>query len=253
MRRAVASELAPQLALEALAVQKPGEPVMLSQLKQASLVATPLADVARHRRQADDLPALIAHRGDRQQHRDNAAVAAQAQSLEPVDRFACEHPSHQLRLLLAQRGWHDQRDRLTDRLRAVVAVEGFGAPIPAHDQTLGRLGDDRVLGGLDDVAEKLPVTLSLQLVGQIAGDADQPLRLAGRVADDRPAQLEPPLDAIAAYHRKALPKACGALPRNRGKPAPRPLAMVRADQLDRLRERWGRLTVRQPQDPVEAT
>ncbi|MGX1066181.1 hypothetical protein AB7M39_005546 [Bradyrhizobium diazoefficiens] len=62
-------------------------------------------------------------------------------------------PKIVLALLAAIRRKQDRR-RLSDRFLGRIAVEAFGCRVPADDDAVERLQDDRIVGGLDRRAEQ---------------------------------------------------------------------------------------------------
>ena len=173
---------------------------MLGEVAQPILVALLLGDVASDRRDRHDLVAGVPHRRDRQRDRDRRAVLADPLGLELLDGLAREHSPQDLGLLALEVRGLDHRDGAADRLLGGVAVQPLGGAVPARDRRVLRIGDDRVVGGVDHIAQQLAAgalglakcrgALSLQVLADLPADQDQqPLESFVEVAVLGPDQL----------------------------------------------------------------
>src|SRR5581483_5630868 len=148
-------QLALELLVEPAAVEQAGELVVVGHVSQALLVAHALGHVARDDRALHDSSVGVRDRRDGQRDRDHAAVLAHALGLEVLDRLTGEHGLEKLLPLARSVRALGYAARPADRLRGAVAVELLGAAVPARDGPVGRLGDDRVTGRLNDVTEQI--------------------------------------------------------------------------------------------------
>ena len=176
-------EFALELLLKAPPVDQAGELVVLGEVAQAVLVALLLGDVACNHRDGHDLVVGVPNGRDRQRDHDRAAVLSHPFGLELVDGLAGEHTPQDLGLFALAVRRLDHRDGAADRLLGDVAVQSLGGPVPARDRRVLRIGDDRVVGGVDHVAEELAGralglaeprgALSLQVLADLPADQHQ--------------------------------------------------------------------------------
>ena len=136
--------------------QLPGDDRLPRQLEQPSLPPRlgrrPLAsrDVAGDLRGADDPALPVAHGRDRERDLDQRAVLAPAHGLEALDPLAAaDAPEDGRHLVLPARGG-EERDVAADDLPGRVAEEALGGGVPARDDAVEVLADDRVVGARDD-------------------------------------------------------------------------------------------------------
>jgi hypothetical protein len=91
-------------------------------------------------------------------------VLADPPGLVRLDVLAALEPRQDAQELVGVIGWDDDRDRSPDDLGGRVAVEPLRARVPARDDSLERLADDRVVGVLHDrrqVGQRRLVALAL--------------------------------------------------------------------------------------------
>ena len=123
-----------------------------------------LADVAGDRRGTDDLARRVTNRRDRERDRESLTVAADALGLEVLDRLAPCEAAQDLRDLGMAIGRREARDLGPDDVVGRVAVHALGRRVPAQDRAVEGLGEDGVLGGVDNRGEE-PLACALEGVG----------------------------------------------------------------------------------------
>jgi hypothetical protein len=105
-----------------------------------------IGDVARDLGRADDIPARIPDRGNRDGDRDPPAILGDADSLAVVDAPAGTDAFDDALLLVVQL-WRDQRrDVPADHLFGLVAEDPRRPGVPGLHDAVERLADDRVIG-----------------------------------------------------------------------------------------------------------
>src|SRR6185436_379001 len=101
-------------------------------------------------RRADDGARRVLERRDRQRDEDSFAIRPQTLSLEMVDPFTGLQARNNSILFTDSIGGNDKRNMLPDRLGSRVAENPFRALIPALNNAVKRLADDRIVGRFDD-------------------------------------------------------------------------------------------------------
>src|SRR5262249_29618516 len=133
----------------------------VERLEAPGLLADPafclsaLGDIARRLRSADDIALLILDRRDRQRNLDEASVLAPADGFEVLDAFTPSDATEDFSLLILMIRRDEDGDRLADDLFRHVAEDPFGAFVPALDDAVEVLADDRVIGRFDDCDESM--------------------------------------------------------------------------------------------------
>src|ERR1700684_1389167 len=112
-------------------------------------------DVAGDLRSADDGAVGVLDRRDAERDRNPAAVLALPDRLVVVEAVAAADAREDLRLLVVQLRRNQDSDRLADDLFGGVAEQVFGGAVPADDDAVQRLADDRIAGRFDDAGELL--------------------------------------------------------------------------------------------------
>src|SRR5271155_4265370 len=81
------------------------------------------------------------------------AVLASPHRLEMIDPFASPDAGQNHALFVKPVRWNDDCDRLASCLLRRVVEEALGAPVPARDDAVQALTDNRVVPSLDDRAD----------------------------------------------------------------------------------------------------
>ena len=191
-------QLALKLLLEASAVEQSAQLIVVGHVAQALLVANPRGHVACDDRRRHDPPVRVGHGGNRERYRDPASVLPHPFGLEVVDRLARKHGLEELLPLAGALGCLGHATGPSDRLLRGVAVELLGAAVPARDRAVRRLGDDRVAGRLDDVAQQVARRARLGLLGHVLQRAHHADRLAARCRHRLAPATHDSLDVVEA-------------------------------------------------------
>ena len=129
-------------------------------LREGLLGLPARGDVANHLRRADQAAGRVADRGARHGDVHLPAVLAEPHCVEALDvpgRQAFED----LRLLVRTIRGDQARDGLSDHLVGRVAEEALRSAVPARDDALEGLADDRVVRSLHQARQKEPLLLGL--------------------------------------------------------------------------------------------
>ena len=119
------------------------EPLCL--LPQRRFGDLPRRDVARDFRGADNDAFCIPHRRDRQRNVDQRAVLAPPHGFIVIDAFTASDAPKDRRFLLLQVRRDQDGDGLADDLVGGVAEHALGALVPAVDDAIKVLADDRIV------------------------------------------------------------------------------------------------------------
>ena len=130
----------------------------------------PGGDVAGDHRGADDAPAGGVDRRDGEREHQHPPVLGHPLGLVVLEALAGQHPGEDPPLLPRPVPRDQDRDRLPDRLGRRVPVDPLGGRVPAGDDPLDVLAQDRVVGGFDDRGEALgsrPRVAAVTLLGHL--------------------------------------------------------------------------------------
>jgi hypothetical protein len=116
------------------------------QFHDAQLTAPLAGDIANDLRRADDHARRTQDRRDGQRHRDLAAILVHPHRLVMADPHTAGQALEDHRRLVHPVRWVQQRDRPSDHFRASIAEDSLGRVVPARDNAIQRLADDRVVG-----------------------------------------------------------------------------------------------------------
>ncbi len=126
-----------------------------------------LGDVADDLRGPDDPAVVVLDRGDGHGHVEPSAVLGQPHGLQVLDALAVPHAIQDLLFLLDPLRRQQQRDRLADDLLRPVAEEAFCPRVPGLDDAVEVLGEDGIVGRLDDCRQPRQRLLGLLAVGDV--------------------------------------------------------------------------------------
>ncbi len=130
--------------------REPTDRLQLLRLEQLRFDGLACADVARDRRCPQD-PALdVADRRDRERHVDERPIPARTDRLEVEDALTCGDPGKEGRDLIRLIGRREDADVPADDVARRVSVKPFRPGVPARDRPIEALGEDRIVGRLDD-------------------------------------------------------------------------------------------------------
>ncbi len=178
-----------------------------------------LGDVPHDGRRTDHPRIDVHDRRDRDRSLEGRAVAACANRLEVLDSLATPDARQELGLLTVAVGRYEPRHRLADDLPRRGPKQALRGGVPARDDPVERLADDRVVGGGDDARRPrlhLARPADLRDVFDPMDDADQ---RAARVEDWCVDQAPVALLEAAALGRR--PTNVVLLDRHRVRPARR--------------------------------
>ena len=123
------------------------------EVTQRRLCALLIGDVPRDLRGADDPAGDVAHRRDRHRNIDLAPILTASYGFKVVDPLAASYAFEDHVLFQQAVSREQPGNRLTDHFLGCVSEDRLGSPVPARDDALERLADDRVVGAFDDSAE----------------------------------------------------------------------------------------------------
>src|SRR5919109_636511 len=127
------------------------EPLADEQLLALLLDASPLGDVTRDLRRADDAPGRITDRRDRDRHLDEMTVLRPAHGVEVRNLLAAAEPrEHAFFLVASVVGDDQQHDWPPDGLGGRPAKHALRGAIPGRHDAVEILADDDVLRRVDD-------------------------------------------------------------------------------------------------------
>ena len=187
----------------------------VTNFSRSASVALALGDVADDLRRPDDVAGVVLDRRDRQRHVDALAVTSHALGLEVLDPPPGLEARDDLVFFRDAIRRNDERDVAADRLLRRVAEQPLGGGVPALDDAVERLADDRVVRGLDDRREQPRVEQAAGLaslqsppLGDVAEDQDAPRR-PGRCSSLIGAALSSmgTLDAVLADEERVVGEA----------------------------------------------
>ena len=122
----------------------------LGQQLQLLLGLLARGDVASHLRNADDGAVRRPDRGDCHRNIDPFPVLAQADSLIVIDGFSAPDALEDRRFLVGHVRRDENGNGFAHHVVTGVAEQAFRPLVPGGDDTVERLADDGILGGLED-------------------------------------------------------------------------------------------------------
>ena len=125
------------------------------------------------------------------------SVVTDADRLEVMDRTAASHLVEKPVDLAGLVGRFEQRDVSADHFGGRVAIEPLRPGVPARDDPVERLADDRIVRVVDDRGELHPPLFGLPELGDVAGGGEDAGHLALLVAVDRRVVHDGPDRAVA--------------------------------------------------------
>src|SRR6185437_2856171 len=143
------------------------EDVLASMLRFASqnlnvlLISLLLCDISCNLRCSDDPSFGILYGRNGQRDSDEVAVLAFPNSLKMIDPLPSPDASQNLAFFVVPLERNDRGDGPTDRLLRGVAEKAFRTPVPAADDAVQVLADDRIVTGLDHRADPPQALLAL--------------------------------------------------------------------------------------------
>ena len=222
------------------------------QLALALLSLSMAGHVAHDLRRADHLAGLVLDRRDGQRDEDRPAVASNALGFEVLDPPALFQAGDDVIFLGETVGRDDQRDVAADRLGRAIPEQALGAGVPALNDAIERLADDRVVRRLDDRREQpggQQLARAFTLDTTLRGDIPERQHTSGHdavlVADRRGAVVNRALAAVLADEQRVVRQAddhsfTQRLRRGAFDRAARALADDAEDGIERLPDRIGR-------------
>ena len=98
-----------------------------------------------------------------------------------LEALAATNARQNFRFLVLQVFRNDDGDRLADHLLGRIAEQPLGARIPADDDAVQILADDRIVGGFDNTGELPARLLALALLGDVEQRRDPAASVALRI------------------------------------------------------------------------
>ena len=127
----------------------------VARLAQRRLGPRALRDIAHDLRDAEDRAAGVADRRQGDRHRNPLAVFPDADGLEVFDAAALADLAQEVRLFRQPVRGEQQRDVRPDGFGRGVAEDPLGPAVPGGDDSLQRLADNPIVGGLDNGGEQI--------------------------------------------------------------------------------------------------
>ena len=144
---------------------------VLLALAQRHLCSLLLGDIAEDLRGARGCPARIPQRRNRKRNIDPAAILRETHCFVMLHSFARKQARQNTRFLLLAIGRNDSRNRLANHLFSPITQKPFRPRVPACDNPIQTLADDRILRRFHDCRQSCPHFVRRFQLGDVTREA----------------------------------------------------------------------------------